>query len=301
MTKPTAALSSSSAASANPDSSIRGRMWEQPSVAILSFWTDRSSRRAIAHHRSRTLLNFFAHNFCAFAAAFLCSVSFPSTIGAESVPGSAQPRDFAKYIESAPPPEYPFEARLHRLVGSGVALLKIEKNTGDVRSVTMLRITGHKILDEAVLKAYRGWRFKPHTISEAHVPVTFSMTGVPAESANAARDAINAPPSEYPIEARMKNWTGSGSVLMEIDSRTGYVTSARMIKSTGRQILDDPALKALRKWQFRPGTWSPVRIPITFTTNGAKYEIIALRFTTAVRSVIKRPIAITSCVTFVRS
>ena len=35
---------------------------------------------------------------------------------------------------------------------------------------------------------------------------------------------------EYPSEARAKGLTGSGVVLLKIDARTGYVTSASMSK-----------------------------------------------------------------------
>ena len=56
--------------------------------------------------------------------------------------------------------------------------------------------------------------------------------------------AIYAPRPAYPLEARRNRLTGSGVALLEVDKRTGYVTSARMLKSTGHQILDDAALKA---------------------------------------------------------
>ena len=75
----------------------------------------------------------------------------------------------------------------------------------------------------------------------------------------------------YPYEARSNGLTGSGVVSLKVGPRTGYVTSARMLKSTGHQILDEAALEAHRQWRFKPGTVSYIRIPITFTMRGVRY------------------------------
>ncbi len=80
--------------------------------------------------------------------------------------------------------------------------------------------------------------------------------------------AINSVRPEYPAEAKARHFTGSGVVVVQIDQRTGYVISARMLKSTGHKILDDAALKAFRQWHFRPGTNSEVRIPINYSIAG---------------------------------
>jgi len=64
---------------------------------------------------------------------------------------------------------------------------------------------------------------------------------------------------------------GSGVVLMKVDSRTGYVTSAQMLKSTGYKLLDEAALEAFRRWRFKPGTVSVVKSPITFTMRGVRF------------------------------
>jgi TonB family protein len=80
----------------------------------------------------------------------------------------------------------------------------------------------------------------------------------------ALRLAIFTPAPRYPYEARASHITGKGVVRLEVNTRTGYVTSARMLQSTGHQILDDEALKAFQMWRFKPGTVSAVRIPVTF-------------------------------------
>jgi TonB family protein len=92
--------------------------------------------------------------------------------------------------------------------------------------------------------------------------------GAQLNNSEAKALALYAPRPAYPYEARSKHLTGSGIVLLGVDSSTGNVTSAQMLKSTGHQILDDSALEALRKWRFRPGTVHKVRIPINFTMQG---------------------------------
>lgn len=77
--------------------------------------------------------------------------------------------------------------------------------------------------------------------------------------------ALYAPKPPYPELARSQGITGSGVVRVSVDPSSGVVTAARMQVSTGHITLDDLALATFRKWRFRPGTVSHVRIPITFS------------------------------------
>ena len=70
----------------------------------------------------------------------------------------------------SPRPRYP----LPRPTGSGVALLEVDETTGRVISATMEKSTGHKILDDAALEAFRRWRFKPGTVRKIRIPITFT-------------------------------------------------------------------------------------------------------------------------------
>lgn len=84
--------------------------------------------------------------------------------------------------------------------------------------------------------------------------------------------AIAAPRPEYPYEARSRHITGSGVVVLTINPSTGLVTDAVMTQSTGSPILDNSALAAFRRWQFKPGHYSPkLKMPINFTMTGAQY------------------------------
>jgi protein TonB len=83
--------------------------------------------------------------------------------------------------------------------------------------------------------------------------------------------AINSPRPPYPYEARAHKIMGSGVITVNVDSATGNVTDASVTQSMGSNILDEAALSTFRRWKFRPGSVSKVRIPITFTLTGASY------------------------------
>ena len=91
-------------------------------------------------------------------------------------------------------------------------------------------------------------------------------------SINAAKAfAVSAPRPEYPMEARSRHITGSGVAVLTVDVSTGVVTDASMAQSFGNPILDNAALSAFRRWRFKPGTTSKIKIPISYTMTGASY------------------------------
>jgi protein TonB len=83
--------------------------------------------------------------------------------------------------------------------------------------------------------------------------------------------AISAPRPEYPYEARSRHIMGSGVCVVTVDTASGSVSDATMAQSIGNPILDNSAVSAFRRWRFKPGTVSKVKIPITFTMSGASY------------------------------
>jgi protein TonB len=76
--------------------------------------------------------------------------------------------------------------------------------------------------------------------------------------------ATYAPAPPYPSKARLDGITGSGVCVVSVDLGSGSVTGASMAQSTGNPQLDKAALITFRKWKFKPGTVSTVRIPIEF-------------------------------------
>jgi TonB family protein len=76
--------------------------------------------------------------------------------------------------------------------------------------------------------------------------------------------AVSTPIPEYPYQARRPHVTWSGVCLMTVDTASGNVTSAVMDQSTGNGILDKVTTDAFRKWRFKPGTVSQIRVPISY-------------------------------------
>jgi TonB family protein len=76
--------------------------------------------------------------------------------------------------------------------------------------------------------------------------------------------AVSAPLPEYPYQAKHANVTGSGVCVMIIDTVTGKVTNAMMAQSTGNAILDKVTTETFRRWRFKPGSVSQVRVPIAY-------------------------------------
>ena len=77
----------------------------------------------------------------------------------------------------APRPQYPYEARSRRIMGSGVCVADVDPGSGNVTSATMAQSIGNPILDNAAVSTFRQWRFRPGTVSKVRIPITFTMTG----------------------------------------------------------------------------------------------------------------------------
>ena len=89
------------------------------------------------------------------------------------------------------------------------------------------------------------------------------VAGVMSMSA-AKAVAVSTPMPHYPYQAMRVHVTGSGVCVMTVDTASGNVTSVVMEQSTGDGILDKVTTDAFRKWRFKPGTVSQVRVPISY-------------------------------------
>jgi TonB family protein len=94
-------------------------------------------------------------------------------------------------------------------------------------------------------------------------PAGFPIVGTISLSA-AKAVAVSTPIPEYPYQARRAHITWSGVCVMTVDTASGNVTSAVMEQSTGNGILDKVTTDAFRKWRFKPGTVSQIRVPISY-------------------------------------
>ena len=80
----------------------------------------------------------------------------------------------------------------------------------------------------------------------------------------ASRLAVFTPKPEFPDAMRRKRVRAKGVFVLNISFKTGQVTSIKMERRTGYQVLDVAALNALIKWRFKPHSVTKVRIPVTF-------------------------------------
>jgi len=69
---------------------------------------------------------------------------------------------------------------------------------------------------------------------------------------------------DYPIEARRARLSGAGVFVLNVDKRTGVVTSVDIETSTGSKVLDGYATTAFNTWRFKPGVFLQVRMPSAF-------------------------------------
>ena len=73
---------------------------------------------------------------------------------------------------------------------------------------------------------------------------------------------------EYPIGFVIHGVKGRGRFRLTINSKSGLVDEVKIVQSTGYSDLNKLAVKALLQWQFKPGTPSPVEVPVEFDIQG---------------------------------
>ena len=103
---------------------------------------------------------------------------------------------------------------------------------------------------------------RPTSAARAEAPSSPVVTSLSLPAAQAM--AVSAPLPEYPYQAKRAKITGSGVCIMTIDTASGKVTEAMMTQSTGDGILDKVTTNTFRKWRFKPGTVSQVRVPVDY-------------------------------------
>jgi TonB family protein len=84
------------------------------------------------------------------------------------------------YFVKAFPPNYPDSAVAQHKKGSGWFRLTIDRATGKVTEVKVLKSTGVKILDDSAACAFMQWNAKPNRLDHAVVPANF--TGSPEKT-----------------------------------------------------------------------------------------------------------------------
>jgi periplasmic protein TonB len=74
---------------------------------------------------------------------------------------------------TAPLPEYTYELKRRNLTGSGVCVVTVDAASGTVTNATMFQSTGSAILDKLTIQTFKSWRFKPGTVSQVRVPISY--------------------------------------------------------------------------------------------------------------------------------
>jgi TonB family protein len=78
--------------------------------------------------------------------------------------------------------------------------------------------------------------------------------------------AVTSPPVPFPEEAQKSNLTGSGLYELSVD-KSGRTTAVAVVKSSRSKVLDQTAVATFRRWRFKPGVFTRVRVPVSWSVN----------------------------------
>jgi protein TonB len=108
-------------------------------------------------------------------------------------------------------------------------------------------------------------------------PAETLATAAPVTAVAAAEPVayLDNPKPVYPVLARRMHFTGTTLLHVHV-AHTGYVSEARVMKSSGHEMLDHSARDAVMRWRFRPATiaggpvaaW--VEVPVRFSLENAR-------------------------------
>lgn len=101
----------------------------------------------------------------------------------------------------------------------------------------------------------------PFTYAQRHGVEPIVTTGSPA-------GLVKKVEPEYPMGFVTHGAKGRGSFRLTINAKSGLVDEVKVVQSTGYQDLNKLAVKALLQWTFKPGTPSPVVVPVEFAIQG---------------------------------
>ena len=171
-----------------------------------------------------------------------------------------------KGLVAAPVPNYPLKALEKGWSGLGVFELQFRAD-GTVKKVVTVLTTEHQLLDETARMALWQWRSKPHAQSTARLTMTFSSHYYPVtikpEDKEALKNTPVHPNPTYPFEARQHGWTGTGLFVMRFRP-DGSMKQVVVLKSTGKQVLDQECVRTFLRWRCLPGVYETAFIPVTF-------------------------------------
>lgn len=167
-------------------------------------------------------------------------------MGSEILAVSPDSDDWRDIIVEKHLPDYGLLARGYGFGGEGKYRLEIDPKNGNVTSVTIVKSTAHKILDNAAISALRRWRFRAHSPPAIIVPVDFNVRGYTVDEAQ--RLAVKCVEPQLP-----PTWHhGKAVYRFIVDYESGDVTDVQIIKSSGIPKFDEAVVTAYRQWRFPP-------------------------------------------------
>ena len=121
--------------------------------------------------------------------------------------------------------------------------------------------------------------FSDHSLKIAVVSVIASLVGLssalaqrhgvePYVTTGSPAGLVKKVEPEYPMGFVYHGAKGRGRFRLTINPKTGLVDELKIVQSTGYSDLNKLAAKALLQWQFKPGTPSPVEVPVEFAIQG---------------------------------
>jgi TonB family protein len=78
--------------------------------------------------------------------------------------------------------------------------------------------------------------------------------------------AVASPGAAYPEEAQKAKTAGSGLYELRIN-KVGATTEVVIVRSSGSAVLDKAARTAFKRWRFKPGVFTSIRIPVSWSVN----------------------------------
>jgi TonB family protein len=121
--------------------------------------------------------------------------------------------------------------------------------------------------------------FASHSLKSAIITLVASLAGFssaqaqrhgtePIVTTGSPAGLIKKVDPDYPMGFVIHAAKGKGRFRLKINSQSGLVDEVKVLQSTGYKELNELAVKALMQWQFKPGTPSPVEVPVEFSIQG---------------------------------
>ena len=164
--------------------------------------------------------------------------------------------------------------------------MDVDETSGNVTSVRMDPSTGHSLLDNAAMEAFRRFRFKPGTVTRVRVPISFvfgrssptykmTVKAKPADEVLAAflgkGMVLRGSFAQYPRSDTWVRKSGSGVYELHVE-KDGAVRDVKILKPSGDLTFDNVTVNTLRKWCLRRGPLI-IELPLSFKLTPTSYSV----------------------------